>query len=298
MQRPIISTERAIVFKRVYENDSGGPEYQRGSTRAEVVSFETLYQKRLLAKKIVNEPGFFAPYLAGSICRLRVVPGEAMPYAAVEFSRSVAINEQLRDTEMPLYETHIEARGRNNETHKDISMTFDVSGEAELLNLALWVEAKLFDAFVHPNATIRYTAITATREPSPVSPPYHVVHGLANRISPPFVTSAATFPFYSPNNGAHNNGAHNNGAHNNTNEVDDDDDDDSLPRPEVDDDDLDTGIHPPVATPRVSATDNGGLELIRRVSDELFEVRHHMPEAAYLRLSNALKRDYDEALAD
>lgn len=267
MDRPVVTSSRAILFRRAYNDDSGMPDYPQGSTRCEVIPFDTDAQKFFLAQRIIHHPEELEPYLTGPIKSVRVFGHGVDPFRAVEFSMSTKLNDELRDTDVPRYVNHIDSRGRAADHDHEVSMTFDVSNHGAKLELVRWIEAKLFHAFVHTDAAIYYTAITKVAERPRVSPPFSAAHPMAVPISNPFAVATA---------------AASAGA------TDDDASDESRLQPVVDDDDddeeWDDELRPPVPVP------NGDAQMLRRVSDELFAVQQQMPEGVYVRLSNALKR--------
>ena len=268
MDRPVVYTKRAILFRRAYNDDSGMPEYPYGSTRCEVIQFDTEVNKLFLVDRLIDHPEDFAPYLIGPVKSARVFPHGDDPYNAVEFAMSTKLNDELRDTDVPRYVNHIDPSDRTAHYDHEVSMTFDVSHHAAKIELVRWIEAKLFHAFVHPDAAIYYTAITNVRERPGVSPPYHAVHPVAAQPAPAQPAPA-------------------------------DSDDDSGMQPEEEEDDDWDELPPPVPVParepvRESDTD---AQMLRRVSDELFAVQREMPDQVYLRLSNALKRRRDGSSA-
>jgi len=284
MNRPVVNTSRAILFRRAYNDDSGMPEYPRGSTRCDVIPFDTEVEKFFLVNRIIDHPEDLEPYLIGPIKSVRVFGHGVYDYHAVEFAMSTKLNDALRDTDVPRYVNHIDSRGRAADHDHEVSMTFDVSHNEAKLELARWIEAKLFHAFVHTDAAIYYTAITKVAEPPGVSPPFSAAHPMAVPISNPFAPGGRV-----PNAAAQPAPA------------DDESDDGGIPPPVVNDDDgeWDDELPPPVPVPArepVGESDTDA-QMLRRVSDELFAVQREMPDQVYLRLSNALKRRRDGSSA-
>ena len=284
MERPVVSTQRAILFRRAYNDDSGLPDNLYGSTRTEVIPFDTDAQKFFLVQRIIDHPEDFEPYLIGPIKSARVFPRGDDPYNAVEFAMSTKLTDELRDIDVPRYVNHIDPTDRAADHDHEVSMTFNVSHHEAKLELVRWIEAKLFHAFVHTDAAIYYTAITNVTERPRVSPAYHTNRSMAVPISNPFAVAAPAQP--APAQPAPS---------------DNESDDSGIPVP--DDDDDDDGwdndelqpLPPPVPVP-VRQPD-GDAQMLRRISDELFAVQREMPEGVYVRLSNALKRRRDGSSA-
>ena len=166
MNRPVVSTARAILFRRAYTDDSGMPDYPQGTTRCEIIPFDTDVQKLFLVSRIIDHPEDFEPYFIGPIRPVHVHRhGDEEPYQALEFAMSTKLDDELRDKDVPRYVNHIDTQGREADHDHEVSMTFDVSHHVAKLELARWIEAKLFHAFVHTDAAIYYTAITKVTEP-------------------------------------------------------------------------------------------------------------------------------------
>ena len=265
MDRPVVTSSRAILLRRAYNDDSGMPDYPRGSTRCEVIPFDTDAQKFFLVQRIIDHPEDLEPYLIGPIKSARVFRHGQDSYHAVEFAMATKLNDELRDTDVPRYVNHIDSRGRAADHDHEVSMTFDVSHHAAKLELARWVEAKLFHAFVHTDAAIYYTAITKVAERPGVDGP---VVPISNPFAPGGRVPNAAAPAPAP-------------------AADNDASDEPRQRAVVGDDDWDDDdvpLPPPVPVP------SGDEMMLRRISDELFAVQQEMPEGVYVRLSNALKR--------
>jgi len=285
MNRPVVSTTRAILFRRAYNDDSGLPDYLYGSTRTEVIPFDTDVQKFFLVQRIIDHPEDLAPYLIGPIKSVRVFPHGDDPYNAVEFAMSTKLTDELRDIDVPRYVNHIDPTDRAADHDHEVSMTFNVSHHAAKLELVRWIEAKLFHAFVHEDAAIYYTAITNVTERPRFRPPYRPAHPMAVPISNPFAVAAPAQP--APAQPA---------------PADNESEDSGIPPPVAadDDDDDDDGwdndeLQPvPVPVPGQDITDS---QMLRRISDELFAVQQEMPDQVYVRLSNALKRRRDGSSA-
>lgn len=272
MNRPIVSTKRAILFRRTYNDDSGMPHYPRGSTRCEVIPFDSETQKLLLVQQIIDRPDALEPYLIGPVKVVGVRPNGNLnsgSYKAVEFVMSTKLTDELRDTDVPRYANHIDPSDRAADHDHEVSMTFNVSDQVAKLELARWIEAKLLHAFVHTDATIYYTAITNVTERPRVSPPYHASYAMA----------VAARAQHAP---ADNEG---------DNESDNESEDSGIPVPDDDSEDVSDDELPPVALPQPGSDTDA--QMLRRVSDEMFAVRQEMPEQIYIRLCNALKRHRD-----
>ena len=316
MNPPIIDTTRAILFRRVYNDDSGMPEYPQGSTRSEVIPFDCDAHKFSLVNRIIDHPELLEPYLLGPIQSVRLRRhGDPQTRQGLEFAMSTKLSDELRDKDVPRYANHIDAPGGAAEHDHEVSMTFDVSHHAAKIELALWIEAKLFHAFVHPDAAIYYTAITNVTEHPGYSPPYRAAHPMAVPISDPFGVAAPAAAPAPANPPAPSNQFAADSDNNDDNLPDaaviqeivddqeervaaavnaDSDDDSGIPQPDPDSDEDDDEWGEADPVPLASAESSAGAEtdaqMLRRVSDELFAVQQEMPDQLYLRLSNALKR--------
>ena len=113
MNPPIVETSRAILFRRVYNDDSGMPDYPQGSTRTEVIPFDDCDSHKFsLVNRIIDHPKALEPYLHGPIQSVRVWRhGDLQSRQALEFAMSTKLSDELRDKDVPRYANHIDAPG-------------------------------------------------------------------------------------------------------------------------------------------------------------------------------------------
>ena len=312
---------RHITFCRTYTDNSGMPEWPRGSRRAVSFRFDSFVTERDFVMHMMHNPAEFTPYFEAPPLHLRHVLTAptlrgTMPYDAIEFSRWVSSNDPDQAS--------IRSEWRNDDIGAltrslivdgafRVSATFPVYDDASIANFCRWIVERRFNGFEHKDASVAFSAYAV--RPHPDDAPltnahrrgtYQPPHPLARSISNPFAVGAAA---------AENNNAARPASRAGTEvgssssepseneaegeeEIPEADDDDAIPEPDPDpepqpqpDDDWD---EEPVEVLQPRGPEYFPQQALRRISDELFDVRQEMPEAVYVRLSNSLKRRLGE----
>ena len=318
---------RHITFCRKYDDDSGLPEWPRGSTRAVCFRFDTFVTERDFVMHMLHNPEEFAPYLDAPPLRVRHVStapttnGGARAHDAIEFFRWVspshadhaAIRSEWRNDDFGAITRSLTVDGAFR-----LSATFPVHDDTSIENFCRWIVERHFNGFQHKDATILFSAYAVPPHPDFPGPEpvahrgtLYQPHPLARSISNPFAVAAAAdddeAASVAPAVPASPAGT---AIGSSSSEPSEDEAEDEEAIPEADEDSDDDPIPEPAdlfGDSSSSSNNNNNnnneaalqadpfpQQALRRISDELFDVRQEMPEAVYLRLSNSLKRRLGE----
>lgn len=325
---------RHITFCRTYKDDSGMPEWPRGSRRAVCFRFDSFVTERDFVMHMLHNPSEFEPYLDAPPLHLRHVitaptwQGTAPPLDTIEFSRWVrsdhadhaSIRSEWRNDDLGAI-----TRSLIVDNAFRLSATFPIYDDASIANFCRWIVERRFNGFQHKDAAIRFSAFAVpphTDFSAPATTTHrgnlYQPHPLARPISNPFAADAAAVDDDGAVRPASPAGNEVGNSDNSESEPEPDDvlsvseqegdaegdasDDEGVPQPDPDPD--------PEPQPQPDDDDDwgeGAVEVLqhrgpeyfpqralRRISDELFDVRQEMPEAVYVRLSNSLKRRLGE----
>ena len=319
---------RHITFCRNYTDDSGMPEWPRGSRRAVCYRFDSFVTECDFVMHMMHNPAEFQPYFDASPLHVRHVitapTGQGTgPHDAIQFSRWVAsdhadnasIRSEWRNDDVGAMTRSLTVDGAFR-----ICATFPVHDDASIANLCRWILERRFNGFQHKDALILFSAYAVPPHPddAPATNAHrgtlYQPHPLARPISNPFSIAAA--------NAEHNNavvrpaspaGTVVGSSSGSEPSEDEAEGEEEIPEAEEDDDNEVEGEEEiPEADPDPEPIesfvdnnddDNNGAaqqadpfpqQALRRISDELFDVRQEMPEAVYVRLSNSLKRRLGE----
>jgi len=314
---------RHITFCRTYMDSSGMPEWPRGSRRAVSFRFDSFVTERDFVTHMMHNPAEFAPYFAAPPLHLRhVVTAPTLrgtrPYDAIEFSRWVSSNdpdhanlrEEWRNGDIGAITRSLILDGAFR-----LSATFPVYDDESTKNFCKYIVENRFNGFEHKDAFIVFSAYAVPPHPDFPAPEtnahrgiqYQPAHPMARHISNPF---AVADPAVNNNNAARPASPAGTDAGSISEqsedvqedeaeipEADDDSDDDAVPEPDPDPEPVDLfgdNGDVPLSSRAAQQADPFAHAALRRISDELFDVRQEMPEAVYVRLSNSLKRRLGE----
>ena len=309
---------RHITFCRTYMDHSGMPEWPRGSRRAVSFRFDTFVTERDFVMHMMHNPAEFTPYFEAPPLHVRhVVTAPTLrgtrPYDAIEFFRWVSSNDpdhasirsEWRNDDLGALTRSLIVDGAFR-----VGATFPVYDDASIANFCRWIVERRFNGFVHKDATVLFSAYAVPPHPDDVPETtndhrgitYRPPHPLARSISNPFVVAAEN------NNAARPASPAGTVADVSDAELSEPEPDDAESVSEQEggansDSDLEEAEEeaeaPIVPAPELQVVDDPEANsfpqrALRRISDELFEVRQEMPEAVYVRLSNSLKRRLGE----
>lgn len=306
---------RHITFCRTYMDDSGMPEWPRGSRRAVCFRFDSFVTERDFVMHMLHNPSEFEPYFDAPPLHLRHVitaptgQGTDPPLDAIEFSRWVSSNdpdhadlrEEWRNGDLGAITRSLILDGVFR-----LSATFPVYDDESTKNFCKYIVENRFNGFQHKDALIVFSAYAVPPHPDFPAPEttthrgtLYQPHPLARPISNPFAADAAAVDddgaasarYAETIEAARPASPAGTGVGSSQSSEDDGEQrdgvlDDAVPEALPDSDDEQAiPHHGPEYFPQ---------QALRRISDELFDVRQEMPEAVYVRLSNSLKRRLGE----
>lgn len=326
---------RHLTFKRMYRDDSGMPEWPRGSTRATSYRFDNRESMIKLVSRMVHNPGEFKPYFDDITPPLmvRVMTGDPGDPGVLpgNFRDSLQFSRMLHpqnpgDFDSLAVETYRGYPGAikfdaPHSPYVNLSLMFAVHNDDDRYEFAKWIEAHEFLGLINGQTAVYFTSHllppAVSVEDNPALAP---ANWSAFRTAPERIPDRSHNPFapggrvprpVSPTVTVVSAGQSEDGDADNVNDnrsgsdpSDDegsevpqplpDSDDDVVP--EADDDSDDDAVPIPRAEDILPhrGPEYFPQQALRRISDELFDVRQEMPEGVYMRLSNSLKRRIGE----
>lgn len=282
---------RHITFCRTYKDDSGMPEWPRGSRRAVCFRFDNFVTERDFVMHMMHNPAEFEPYFDAPPLHLRHVitaptgQGTDPPLDAIEFFRWVrsdhadhaSTRSEWRNDDLGAI-----TRSLIVDNAFRLSATFPIHDDASIANFCKWIVERRFNGFQHKDAAMRFSAFAVTPHTDFSASATTIHRGTLHRPHP--LANAETIEAPRPASPA---GTEVGSSQPSEDEAEDDADyDDAVPEAQTDSDDEQAIPHrDPEHFPQ---------RALRRISDELFDVRQEMTEAVYVRLSNSLKRRLGE----